>query len=133
MLMARLGRTIALSAVSATALLAAGYAAHAGDSQSVTSSTHLVSYRSALTSSSLTQPAYAGTLVGPGLASMYPVDVSQDSQYYFVLDAGEYRVVAVNRMTGNIDCQVGGQQGTAASGCRIPATIDWSRSTPTGI
>ncbi len=43
---------------------------------------------------------------------MYPVDVTQDAQYYFVLDAGNYRVVAVNRATGNIDCQVGGLQGS---------------------
>jgi sugar lactone lactonase YvrE len=63
-------------------------------------------------STSLAQPAYAGTLAGPGFAAMYPVDVAVDAQYYFVLDAGQYRVAAVNRTTGNIDCQVGGQQGS---------------------
>ncbi len=59
----------------------------------------------------LAAPTYSSTLVGPGQATMYPVDVSQDTQYYFVLDAGNYRVVAVNRTTGNIDCQIGGLQG----------------------
>ena len=39
------------------------------------------------------------TLVGPGQADMYPVDVTNDAQYYFVLDAGNYRIVAVNRTT----------------------------------
>ncbi len=63
-------------------------------------------------STQLTAPTYSNTLVGPGTASMYPVDVTQDAQYYFVLDAGNYRVVAVNRATGNIDCQIGGLQGS---------------------
>ncbi len=62
-------------------------------------------------STQLTVPTYSSTLVGPGKASMYPVDVTQDANYYFVLDAGNYRVVAVNRTTGTIDCQVGGLQG----------------------
>src|SRR5450759_1307048 len=60
----------------------------------------------------LAAPTYSSTLVGPGQASMYPVDVTQNSQYYFVLDAGRYRVVAVNRSTGAIDCQIGGLQGS---------------------
>jgi len=59
----------------------------------------------------LAEPTYSSTLVGPGLASMYPVDVSQDSQYYFMLDAGRYRLIAVNRSTHNIDFQIGGLQG----------------------
>src|ERR1035437_1156462 len=60
----------------------------------------------------LAAPTYSSTLVGPGQASMYPVDVTQNSQYYFVLDAGRYRLLAVNRTTGNIDCQIGGLQGS---------------------
>jgi DNA-binding beta-propeller fold protein YncE len=60
----------------------------------------------------LASPTYSSTLVGPGTASMYPVDVTQNTQYYFVLDAGRYRLLAVNRTTGNIDCQIGGLQGS---------------------
>ncbi len=41
----------------------------------------------------LVAPTYASTLIGPGQASMYPVDVTNDSQYYFVLDAGNFRIV----------------------------------------
>jgi DNA-binding beta-propeller fold protein YncE len=59
----------------------------------------------------LVAPTYASTLVGPGQASMYPVDISANSQYYFVLDAGNYRIAAVNRATDAIDCQIGGLQG----------------------
>jgi len=59
----------------------------------------------------LAAPVYSRTLVGPGQAGMYPVDVSNDAQYYFVLDAGNYRIVAVNRSTDAIDCQIGGLQG----------------------
>src|ERR1700687_5400778 len=54
---------------------------------------------------------YLSTLVGPGKASMYPVDVTPSSGYYFVLDAGGYRIVAVNRSTHAMDCSVGGVQG----------------------
>ena len=60
----------------------------------------------------LVAPTYSSTLVGPGVASMYPVDASNSSQYYFILDAGNYRVLAVNRTTHNIDCTVGGFQGS---------------------
>lgn len=60
----------------------------------------------------LVAPTYASTLLGPGVASMYPVDASSSSQYYFILDAGNYRVVAVNRTTHNQDCTVGGFQGS---------------------
>ena len=34
----------------------------------------------------LPAPTYNSTLLGPGLASMYPVDVTQNASYYFVLD-----------------------------------------------
>ena len=59
----------------------------------------------------LVAPTYAGTLVLPGQASMYPVDVTNDSQYYFVLDAGNFRILAVNRTTDAIDCTEGGLEG----------------------
>ncbi len=59
----------------------------------------------------LVAPTYSNTLVSPGQADMYPVDVTNNSQYYFVLDAGNYRIIAVNRTTNNIDCQIGGLQG----------------------
>ena len=54
---------------------------------------------------------------------MYPVDVTSNSTagqscttaasgcYYFVLDAGNYRLLAVNRVSHAIDWQIGGQQG----------------------
>ena len=60
----------------------------------------------------LTAPTYSSTLVGPGSASMYPVDVTQNGSYYFMLDAGRYRLIAVNRTTHNIDFQIGGVQGS---------------------
>ena len=71
----------------------------------------------------LPSPAYASTLIGPGQADMYPVDVDSNSTnsqsctsaasgcYYFVLDAGNYRLLAVNRVSHTIDWQIGGQQG----------------------
>jgi DNA-binding beta-propeller fold protein YncE len=71
----------------------------------------VVGYYSMGSTGPLTAPTYSSTLVGPGQADMYPVDVSQDAQYYFVLDAGNYRIIAVNRTTNAIDCQVGGLQG----------------------
>ncbi|MGP8159778.1 MAG: hypothetical protein ACLQGJ_00945 [Candidatus Dormibacteria bacterium] len=71
----------------------------------------------------LSSPVYASTLIGPGQADMYPVDVTSNSTgsqtctsassgcYYFVLDAGNYRLLAVNRVSQTIDWQIGGQQG----------------------
>ena len=47
---------------------------------------------------------------GPGSLRCIPVDASNSSQYYFILDAGNYRVLAVNRTTHNIDCTVGGSR-----------------------
>ena len=63
----------------------------------------------------LAAPTYSGPLVSAGLASMYPVDVTQDAQYYFMLDAGRYRLIAVNRATHNIDFQFGGLQSNGKS------------------
>jgi DNA-binding beta-propeller fold protein YncE len=76
------------------------------------------------TLSTLPAPAYASTLIAPGQADMYPVDVSSNSTasqscisassgcYYFVLDAGNYRLLAVNRVSHDIDWQIGGMQGS---------------------
>jgi DNA-binding beta-propeller fold protein YncE len=73
--------------------------------------------------STLSSPVYESTLIGPGQADMYPVDVDSNSTssqsctsaasgcYYFVLDAGNYRLLAVNRVSHAIDWQIGGQQG----------------------
>ncbi len=71
----------------------------------------------------LPAPVYSSTLVGPGQADMYPVDVTSNSTagqsctsaasgcYYFVLDAGNYRLLAINRVSHAIDWQIGGMQG----------------------
>jgi hypothetical protein len=88
----------------------------------------LLGYTSA-PSAYLRQPVYASTLVGPGLAAMNPVDVSSDSQYYFILDAGQYRVVAVNRTTGNIDCQLGGKQGAGPGQFGDARALDYDAAT----
>ena len=58
----------------------------------------------------LAEPTYSNTLVTAGLASMYPVDVTDNASYYFLLDAGRYRLLAVNRATHSIDFQFGGLQ-----------------------
>jgi sugar lactone lactonase YvrE len=75
----------------------------------------VVGYYSTGSSGPLTAPTFTSTLVGPGQADMYPVDVTNDAQYYFVLDAGNYRIIAVNRTTNTIDCQEGGLQGNGDS------------------
>jgi streptogramin lyase len=46
---------------------------------------------------------YQSTLITPGSADMYPVAVTTDQTYYYVIDAGHYQLDAVNRSTGNID------------------------------
>jgi tripartite motif-containing protein 71 len=107
---ARLGDQV----ISRRGLLAAGAAGAGG---LVAASLGLVSATSAAASirSSLAKsavPTYSGTLLPPALASMYPVDVTNDATYYYVLDAGRYRVVAVDRATGDIAYQSGGIQGS---------------------
>ncbi len=77
----------------------------------------------------LPAPTYTSTLLGPGLASMYPVDVTQNASYYFVLDAGRYRVVAVNRSTGAISCQVGGHQGSGPGQFGDARALDFDTAT----
>jgi tripartite motif-containing protein 71 len=77
----------------------------------------------------LPAPLFTSTLVGPGLASMYPVDVSQNAAYYFVLDAGRYRVVAVSRSTGAISCQIGGHQGNGPGQFGDARALDFDTKT----
>ncbi len=80
-------------------------------------------------SNALAAPTYSSTLVGAGQASMYPVDVTQNTKYYFVLDAGNYRVVAVNRTTGAIDCQIGGLQGNGPGQFGDARALDYDTAT----
>jgi hypothetical protein len=60
-------------------------------------------------------PQFVKTLVGPGLADMYPVDIASTGSSYLVLDAGRYRVVEVDRGTGQIVDQFGGHQGKSTT------------------
>ena len=83
----------------------------------------------------LLAPVYSSTLVGPGQADMYPVDVTSNSTagqscttaasgcYYFVLDAGNYRLLAVNRVSHAIDWQIGGQQGNDPLAGSAPGSL----------
>ena len=86
-------------------------------------------YATAGSTGPLAAPTYASTLVGPGQAGMYPVDVTNDAQYYFVLDAGNYRVVAVNRTTDAIDCQIGGLQGNLPGQFGDARALDYDSAT----
>ena len=52
-----------------------------------------------------------GTLVEPGLADMYPVDVTEAGGSYYVVDPGRYSVERVDRTTGTIVDRVGGHPG----------------------
>jgi DNA-binding beta-propeller fold protein YncE len=54
---------------------------------------------------------YDSTLAGPGKADMYPVDATEFGSNYYVLDAGNYRIVQVDRTTGALGKQAGGTQG----------------------
>ncbi len=56
-------------------------------------------------------PTFVGNFVGEGRADMYPVDVASTPSLYYVLDSGGYRVRVVDRATGNIVGDIGGQQG----------------------
>ena len=55
-------------------------------------------------------PTYVRDIVGPGVASMYPVDVAATATHYYALDPGRYRIVGVNRATGAVDYEFGGHQ-----------------------
>ena len=89
----------------------------------------VLGYYSTGSSGPLAAPTYTSTLVGPGQADMYPVDVSNDAQYYFVLDAGNYRVIAVNRSTDAIDCQIGGLQGNLPGEFGDARALDYDAAT----
>ena len=54
---------------------------------------------------------YEGMLVGPGLAEMYPVDVTEANGSYYVVDPGRYSVERVDRTTGTVLDRVGGHSG----------------------
>ena len=52
-----------------------------------------------------------------------------NSQYYFVLDAGNYRIIAVNRTTNAIDCQIGGLQGNGNGQMGDARALDYDGTT----
>jgi DNA-binding beta-propeller fold protein YncE len=54
---------------------------------------------------------YVKDFAKPGLAEITPVDVLATPTHYYVLDVARYRIVRVNRGTGQIDAQVGGGRG----------------------
>jgi tripartite motif-containing protein 71 len=56
---------------------------------------------------------YTGQLAGPGLADMYPVDVVDSGSFYYVVDPGRYRVLKIDRGTGQIVASSGGHQSRA--------------------
>jgi sugar lactone lactonase YvrE len=89
----------------------------------------VLGYYSTGSTGPLGAPTYTSTLVGPGQADMYPVDVTNDSQYYFVLDAGNYRIIAVNRTTNAIDCQIGGLQGNGNGQMGDARALDYDATT----
>ena len=89
----------------------------------------VVGYYSSGSTGPLAAPTYENTLVGPGQADMYPVDVTNDAQYYFVLDAGNYRIIAVNRTTNTIDCQIGGLQGNGNGQMGDARALDYDATT----
>jgi tripartite motif-containing protein 71 len=89
----------------------------------------VLGYYSTGSTGPLGAPTYTSTLVGPGQADMYPVDVTNDSQYYFVLDAGNYRIIAVNRTTNAIDCQIGGLQGNGNGQMGDARALDYDSAT----
>jgi tripartite motif-containing protein 71 len=61
--------------------------------------------------SAVAPPTFVRNFAGPGLADMYPVDVSASSSHLFVLDPGRYRVVKVARASGDIVATFGGHRG----------------------
>jgi DNA-binding beta-propeller fold protein YncE len=56
---------------------------------------------------------YVGLFAGPAVADMYPVDVADAGNYYYVVDPGRYAVHRVDRTTGEVVTR-GGHQGRAA-------------------
>jgi tripartite motif-containing protein 71 len=56
---------------------------------------------------------YVGNLVGPGVADMYPVDITTFGNFYYVVDPGRYTVWKIDRTTGATVDSVGGHQSRA--------------------
>ena len=54
---------------------------------------------------------YVGLLAGAAVSDMYPVDVIDSGDAYFVVDPGRYSVFKVDRASGTIVDSVGGHQG----------------------
>jgi tripartite motif-containing protein 71 len=77
-------------------------------------------------------PTYVGDFIAPnlGLADMYPVDAASSATDYYILDAGRYRIVRVNRSSGQIVDQVGGHQGKTNT--RFAAARSIARDDQTG-
>jgi DNA-binding beta-propeller fold protein YncE len=75
-------------------------------------------------------PTYVDNFVGSGLADMYPVDAAASDSAYYVLDAGRYRVLKIDRTSGAILDQVGGHQGRTTS--RFSAARSVARDDTTG-
>src|SRR6188472_2957005 len=55
--------------------------------------------------------SYAGLLAGPAVSDMYPVDVVDFGNFYYVVDPGRYSVFKVDRTSGLQVDSVGGHQG----------------------
>jgi hypothetical protein len=77
---------VVVLAISATAMLPAEASGHPGGGEAAPASI----------------PSYLSNFVPPGLADMYPVDAAASDSAYYVLDAGRYRVVRIDRTTGTI-------------------------------
>jgi tripartite motif-containing protein 71 len=86
---------VVVLAVSATAMLPAEASGHAAGGVATPASF----------------PSYLDNFVGSGLGDMYPVDAAASDNAYYILDAGRYRVVRIDRTMGTILDQVGGHQG----------------------
>lgn len=85
---------LSAAALALAAVLGAGSAATAGAQPTTQPATPPTTKAGA---------AFAGTVLGGAFASMYPVDVTTTSAYYYVVDPGRYRIERVVRATGKID------------------------------
>lgn len=59
----------------------------------------------------LPRPTFVREILSPGLADVYPADVTATSSHYYVMDPGRYRVIALDRVTGAIDAELGSGKG----------------------
>lgn len=69
-------------------------------------------------------PHFLSNLAGPGLADMYPVDMAADATFYYVLDAGGYRVLKIRRSDGAVVAATGGHQGNGPGDFGAARAID---------